>query len=436
MPHADLVIHNIGQLVTCAAGGKPKRGAEMLDPGIIENGAVAIRHDRSVPDGKIVAVGTSASVLGEYGDAEQINARRQVVTPGFVDPHTHIVYAGNRLNEFELKLKGAEYLDILAAGGGIVSTVKQTRAQFSDSLVVDGNSRLSKMLACGTTLCEIKTGYGLDVETELKMLRVIFEMAQMHKVEVVPTVLAAHAVPPEFAGDTVGYVELVCNEILPRAMEYYSSSTHFPNEGVPIFADVFCERNAFDLAQMERVLTAAGSLGFKLKAHVDQFTNLGGSRLAIKLGATSIDHLDTISDEEIALLAASETVGVVIPTENFSAGKTQFANARKVIDEGCAIALSTDYNPGSAPCPSMPMAMAIACRYQKLLPSEAMNAATINASAALGMAKSHGSIEEGKTADLVIWETDDYRSIAYEFGGNQVRTVLKSGEIVYERDRY
>jgi len=421
--HCDLVITNIGQLVTCASGGKPKRGGEMRGVGIVDNGAVAIR------DGKFVAVGASDEILSQYSASEIIDAEGRAVCPGFVDPHTHIVFAGDRLNEFELKIQGAEYLDILAAGGGIISTVKNTRAASQKQLVEEGRKRLDKMLACGTTTAEVKTGYGLDTETELKMLRVIEELDNKHPIDLVPTFLAAHAVPPEFKGKTEGYVDLICSEMLPAAWSWYQRS-HFSTKDTPFFADVFCERNAFDLDQASRVLETAASLGFRLKAHVDQFTNLGGSALSIRSSAVSIDHLDAISDVEIEQLSKSDTVGIVIPTENFNAGKTKFASARKMIDARCAIALSTDYNPGSAPCPSMPMAMAISCRYQKLLPSEALNAATINAAFGIGLGDQVGSIEVGKSADLLILDSSDYRQLAYEFGGNLVSTVIKNGNRV------
>lgn len=422
---ADLIITNIGQLVTCASNGMPKRGAAMRDVGLIKSGAVAIKS------GKFAAVGTSDDILRECSANDVIDAGGKVVCPGFVDPHTHIVFAGDRLDEFELKIKGAEYLEILAAGGGIVSTVRKTREASFESLVEQSRKRLDKMLACGTTTAEIKTGYGLDTETELKMLRVIEELDNTHPIDLVPTFLAAHAVPPEFKGNTDGYVDLICSEMLPAAWAWYEDS-HFATNGTPFFADVFCEKNAFDLEQSRRVLETAATLGFRLKAHVDQFTNLGGSAFSIDSHAASIDHLDAISGVEIEQLAKSDTVGVVIPTENFSGGKTEFANARKMIDAGCAMAISTDYNPGSAPCPSMPMAMAIACRYQKLQPSEAMNAATINASAAIGLGETHGSVEVGKAADLLFIDSYDYRQIAYEFGGNLVAGVMKSGALLLE----
>lgn len=422
MDRVDLIVFNAGQLVTCASDG-PKRRADMRDVGIIENGSVAISG------GKIVGVGTTDEIYRGFDAVEYFDAGGKVVCPGFVDPHTHIVFAGDRLNEFELKIKGAEYLEILANGGGILSTVRATREASIEQLVEQSRARLDKMLACGTTTVEIKTGYGLDTESELKMLAVIEILDNTHAIDIVPTFLAAHAVPPEFKDNADAYVDLVCTEMLPLAWRWYEQS-QFSMNGTPFFVDVFTERNAFDVAQSERVFTTAQSIGFRLKAHVDQFTSLGGSHAAMAAGAASIDHLDEISDGEISELAGSDTIGIVIPTENFNAGKTRFADARKLIDSRCAVALSTDYNPGSAPCPSQPMALAIACRYQKLLPAEALNAATINAAHAVGLGDSVGSIEVGKSADICIVDAADFRLLAYEFGGNLIKTVIKRGERV------
>ncbi|MBC7898731.1 MAG: imidazolonepropionase [Saprospiraceae bacterium] len=417
---ADLIIYNAGQLITCASGGKPKRGAEMADIGVIEDGSVA------VAGGKIVGAGRSQDIARQFEAETIIDAGGKVVTPGFVDCHTHIVYAGDRLKEFELKIKGADYLEILANGGGIISTVKYTREADLEELVEQSRNRLNKMLACGTTTAEIKTGYGLDTATEMKMLAAIAELDKIHVIDIVPTFLAAHAVPPEYKDNADEYVDLICGEMLPKAWDWYVAS-HFFAQNTPFFADVFCEKNAFDLAQSERILRTAKALWFGVKAHVDEFNNLGGSRLGIEMGAVSIDHLDAISDEEIELLAQSDTVGIITPTVNFNFGSSEFADARKLIDSGCAIAVSTDFNPGSAPCPSIPNAMVIACRYQKVLPAEAMNAATINAAFAIGLGDRVGSIEIGKQADILIVDTKDYRQIAYEFGGNLVDKVFKNG---------
>ncbi|CAN5237850.1 imidazolonepropionase [soil metagenome] len=449
----DLVIYNIGQLVTCASNDKAKKGAAMRDVGLIENGAVAVN------EGIIVAIGKSDDILREYKTENSIDARQKVVCPAFVECHTHIVYAGDRISEFELRIKGATYLEIMEAGGGIVSTMKQTREADLEELVEQSRQRLDQLLKLGVTTCEIKTGYGLSTESELKMLGAILKLNKTHAVDLVPTLLAAHAVPPEYKGKTDEFVDLVCVEIIPYVFKLFFEnlidiekikeeiekqlkagtagigSFALPEDEFvslmqnnPFFIDVFCEKNAFNLEQSRRVLETGRHFGMKIKAHVDEFTNLGGARMAIELGATSIDHLDTISDEEILMLAKSETIGVVTPTVNFNFGSTEFADARKMIDKNCAIALSTDFNPGSAPCPSLPNAMAIACRYQKLLPSEALNAATINAAFAVGLGKKIGSIEVGKQADILILDAKDYRQLAYEFGGNCIQQVIKRGK--------
>ncbi len=415
----DLIIENAAQLVTCASGGAPKRGEQMRDVGIVKNGALAIAG------GKIVGVGESVEINANFQSETAIDASNKVVCPAFVDPHTHVVFAGNRLNEFELKIKGADYLEILENGGGIISTVRQTRQASLPDLIEQTRRRLDEMLACGTLTAEIKTGYGLDTATELKILEAIFELDKIHTIDLIPTFLPAHAFPIEYKGREGEYVDLICDEMLPLA----NSRFQIPNSKLPFFVDVFCEKNAFNLEQSRRILETAKRLGFGLKAHVDEFTNLGCARLAIGLGATSIDHLDATSDEEIELLAQSNTIGIVTPTVNFNFGSIHFADARKMIDRGCAIAVSTDYNPGSAPCPSQPLAMAIACRYQKLLPSEAFNAATINAAFAVGSGEKTGSLEVGKYADVLILETNDYRQIAYEFGANFIETTIKKGKI-------
>ncbi len=433
----DLILYNAKQLITCASGGKAKKGAAMLDVGLIDDGAVAIK------DGEIVAVGKSAEILEKFSADETIDAENRVVMPAFVECHTHIVFAGNRLDEFELKIKGADYLEILEAGGGIISTVRQTREAGLAELVEQSRKRLDKLLALGVTTCEVKTGYGLDWETELKMLRAIEELDKTHAVDLIPTFLPAHTIPTEFKGKPYNYISLICKGMIPKAWKWFENShfyhkhsvaknrENFEKEKTPnFFIDVFCEKNAFDFEQSKLILEIGKNFGFGIKAHVDEFTNLGGARMAIELGAVSIDHLDAISDEEIKLLADSNTIGVVTPTVNFNFGSCEFADARKMIDAGCAIAVSTDYNPGSAPCPSLPNAMAIACRYQKLLPSEALNAATINAAFAVNLGEKIGSIETGKQADILILDTDDYRQIAYEFGGNLVETVIKKGKII------
>ncbi|MGI8641868.1 MAG: imidazolonepropionase [Pyrinomonadaceae bacterium] len=424
MEKVDLIIHKAAQLVTCASRGKAKKGAAMRDVGLIENGAVAVN------DGLIIAVGKSVEILHRFEAENVIDAGNRVVCPAFVECHTHIVFAGDRLDEFELRIKGASYLEIMEAGGGILSTVKMTREASLAELVEQSRKRLDKMFALGVTTCEVKTGYGLDIETELKMLDAIAELDKIHPIEIVPTFLGAHAIAPEFKGREDEFTDLICEEMLPIIADLRKCERNFKGlfKDKPFFVDVFCEKSAFNLEQSKKVLLAAKSLGFGLKAHADEFTNLGCSRFAIENGAVSIDHLDAISDAEIELLANSNTIGVITPTVNFNFGSTEFADARKMIDKGCAVALSTDFNPGSAPCPSLPNAMAIACRYQKLLPSEVLNAATINAAYAVGLGEKVGSIEVGKQADILILDTSDYRQAAYEFGDNCIETVIKKGK--------
>ncbi|NOZ05983.1 MAG: imidazolonepropionase, partial [Chloroflexi bacterium] len=408
--------------VTCAAPNGPKRGHALQDVGIIVDGAIA------VAGGQIVAVGTTDELRAAWLAERQIDAAGKVVCPGFVDPHTHVVYAGDRVHEFEMRIQGATYLEIMAAGGGIAATTAATRAATPAQLVAETRTRLDAMFALGTTTAEVKSGYGLDTETELKILRAIAELDRTHPVDLVPTFMGAHALPPEYAGRTDDYVNLVVGEMLPAVAEWYRSSP-FAARGVPLFADVFCERNAFDVAQSRRVLEAAKKLGMRTKAHVDEFTALGGVAMALDLGATSVDHLDVTGEEDVVRLAASSTIGVLIPAVNFNLGSTHFADARGLADAGAAIALTTDINPGSAPCPAMPLVMAIACRYQQLLPSEALNAGTINAAHAIGLADRLGSLEVGKQADILIVNAPDYRHIAYQFGGNLVEQVIKRGRL-------
>jgi imidazolonepropionase len=422
MEQADLLIVNTSQVVTCAGPG-PRRGPAMRDLGAIPAAAVAVRA------GRILAAGPEPALRARFAAAHELDAAGSAVVPGFVDPHTHVVYAGDRVAEFEQRIAGATYQEIMAAGGGIASTARATRAASLAQLVAATRPRLDRMLRLGTTTAEAKSGYGLDPAAELRQLEATAALDASHPVDLVPTFLGAHAVPPEYHGHADAYVDLVVAEMLPAAAAWYAAS-RFAAAGTPMFVDVFCEAGAFDLAQSRRVLEAARALGLPLKAHVDEFSELGGLALALELGAVSVDHLDVTGPAGVALLAASPAVAVVIPTVPFNLGSTQFAPARAMVDAGAAVALTTDINPGSAPCPSMPLAMAIACRYQRLLPAEALVAATLNAAHAVGLGQRVGSIEPGKRADLLILDTPDWRHLAYEFGGNLVRTVLKAGRPV------
>lgn len=423
MPDADLLIHSASQLATCASPGGVKRGAALADAGLVADGALAIR------DGRIVAVGTTADILRDYTAPQQIDATGKAVCPGFVDCHTHTVFAGDRIGEFEQRLRGVPYLEILAAGGGILSTVRATRAAGEDELTALALARLNTMLRLGTTTVEIKTGYGLDMATELKMLRVIARLAATHPADLVPTFLGAHAVPPEYKGRTGEYAELVASEMLPLAAEWYAGSA-FAQQGRRLCVDVFCEDGVFNLEQARGVLEAGAALGLGVRAHVDEFVALGGVSLAVGLGALTVDHLDVTAGEAIGVIAASNTIGVLMPAVNFHLGTAHHANARALVEAGAAIALATDLNPGSAPCYSMPLVMALACRMYHLMPAEALNAATINAAHAVGLGAEVGSLEAGKQADVLILNAPDYRHLIYALGDQPVETVIKRGQVM------
>lgn len=428
MPKIDLLIHNATQLVTCASPEGPKRGETMAEVGLIMDGAVAIA------EGEIVAVGPSAEMQAVYTADETIDAGDKVVCPGLIDPHTHLVYAGDRVAEFEQRIQGTSYMEIMEAGGGIVSTMRATRAASLEQLVAESRPRLEEMLSLGTTTVEVKSGYGLDTNTELKMLQATAALDESHPADLAPTFLGAHAIPPKYKNHVDEYVDLVIEEMLPAVADWYQQSqfaTPTPwGVSAPFFCDVFCEANVFDREQSKRVLTAGLQRRLSAKLHADEFQTLGGVTLAIEVGAVSVDHLDVTPPEEIEALARSYTVGVVLPAVNFNLGSSHFADARRMIDQGVALALATDINPGSAPCPSMPLVMAIACRYQRLLPAEALNGATINAAYAIGLGERLGSLEVGKQADLLILDLPDYRHLAYQFGSNPVERIIKRGRLI------
>ncbi len=418
----DLLIIN-AQIATCAAPHGPKRRAEMQEVGLIKAGAVAVKG------ADIVDIGPSAELQDRYQARRVIDAGGCAVCPGFVDPHTHVIYAGDRVDEFEQRLRGASYMEILQAGGGILNTMEATRRATAAQLAAETRPRLDAMLTLGTTTVEVKTGYGLDPAAEMTMLQAMADLDQAHSCELVPTFMGAHALPPEHKMRPDDYLDLVIDEMLPAAAHWYAASP-FARREWPFFCDVFCEDNVFDVPQSRRVLEAGLALGLKPKLHADEFVSLGGTALAVEVGATSVDHLDVTPPPEIEQVAESGTIGVVLPAVNFNLGSTRFAPARQLIEAGAALALATDINPGSAPCPSMPLVMALACRYQKLLPAEALNAATINAAHAVGLGYRLGSLEAGKQADILILKTADYRHLAYQFGDNLVAQVIKKGQVL------
>jgi imidazolonepropionase len=411
-----MLIHSAGQLLTLVGG--PQRGTTLGNLGIIEDGAVLVQA------GCIVALGRSADLRAAHPNEEQLDATGRVLMPGFVDAHSHPIWAGDRAAEFEQRLQGKTYLEILEAGGGILSTVAATRAASTDELIEATRPRLRSMFAHGSTTIEAKTGYGLDLQTELRLLDALVKLDEEGPWELVITFLGAHAIPKEFKGRAEDYTNELCKNWLPEVKKWWLANAG--GRALP-FVDVFCETGAFDLAQSRRILGAAKDAGFLLKIHADEFDNLGGTGMAVELGATSADHLVAVSKKEIAALAASETVAVALPATPFGLAESHYTPAKEILAAGGLLAVGSDLNPGTAWCENLQFALALACRYLKLTPAQAIAAVTINGAAAVGRQAKVGSIEVGKQADLLILDVDDYRQLGYRFGTNLVHTVIKKG---------
>jgi len=412
------LIYNSSQLLTLAGG--PQHGQTLGTLGIIPNGAVLI------DDGIIHAVGESKALRAAYPHASAFDVQGRVVMPGFVDPHTHMVWAGDRAAEFEMRLQGKSYMEIMASGGGILSTVRATRAADLQMLCTQTQPRAWQAFIHGTTTAEVKTGYGLETQTELRQLEAILKLDNQGPLEMLPTFLGAHAVPPEFKGDADAYTAHICEEMLPAVRAWWVK--HANHRNLP-FVDVFCEKGAFDLVQSRRILEKAKVLGFPLKIHADEFENLGGAAMAAELGAISADHLVKTSPSDIQALASSKTVAVALPATPFGLAEEAYTPAKAILEADGLLALATDLNPGTAWCESMQMVLALACRYMKLTPAQAIAAATINAAAAIQLENRIGSLEEGKQADLIVLAVDDYRQLGYRFGTNLVTYVIKKGQV-------
>jgi len=409
-----LVIKNAAQVVCIARRGeRVLTGAALRDPAVMPDGAVVVRDER------IAWVGPTAQLPPLPVGAQVIDATGKVIIPGLVDSHTHLIFAGTREGEFEQRLQGVSYQEIAARGGGINATVQRVRQASQADLAALARPRLRRFLHFGVTTIEAKSGYGLTLADELKSLAAIAELNAEGPLELVPTFLGAHAVPPEYASDRDGYVRLVAGTMLPEIARGKLAE----------FCDVFCESGVFSLAESERILQAATAHGLRLKLHADELTPLGGAVLAARLRAVSADHLLCITEAGIDALAAAGTVATLLPGTAFFLG-VPCAPARKLIERGVAVALASDCNPGTCPTENLPLAGTMACAQMKMLPAEALAALTLNAAAALGRADRIGSIETGKQADLVILDVPDYRQMFYHFGVSHVWRVLKRGRVV------
>ncbi len=435
---SSLAVLNASQLVTLSGPKRPRVGTELSALGIIRNGGMLIR------DGKIESVGSSDEIEKNSGDAEVVDAGGRVVMPGFVDAHTHLVFAGNRLDDFERRARGETYEQIAKAGGGIWSTVEKTRAASETDLVAQAKKHANWFLRCGTTTIEAKSGYGLTPDAELKILHVLRQLnistdasnairdsriasgtPRNHEAvscemlpEIVPTFLGAHAVPRELSPDE--YLDVVITEMLPRVTA----------EKLAEFCDVFCDRGYFDIDQSRKILSAAKKLGLNLRGHVDQLTNSGGAKLMAEMSATTADHLEQTDEQGIAALKKANVQPVLLPGSVFALGSSRYPRAREMIEAGLAVVLATDFNPGSSPTPSMPMVLSLACTQMRMSPAEAITASTINAAYTLNRGDSIGSLEPGKVANFVIFDCEDYRELAYWFGMPQTNSLCVRGECV------
>lgn len=411
-------IKNANQIVSVSgASASPKTGKEMEDLGLIEHGGIVIERDR------IVFVGSDEEAQAYVDTLAQepfiIDASGKLVTPGLIDAHTHLVFAGSREKELEMRLQGASYIEILEAGGGILYSTTQTRQASEEQLFEESKKRLDRFLQYGVTTLEAKSGYGLTTADELKQLRVARKLNESHEIDIVSTFMGAHAIPLEYKSDPEEYVRIVIEEMLPAVAE----------ESLAVFCDVFCEQGVFTIEQSERILEAGKKLGLIPKIHADEIVTLGGAELAAKVGAISADHLLKASDEGIARMAEAGVIAVLLPGTAFFLMEEP-AKARKMIEAGVPVALSTDRNPGSCPTESLPLIMNFACLNMKMTPAEVLAASTINAAHAIGRAAEIGSIEVGKKADLVLFDAPNYLFIQYNFGVNLVDTVIKNGRVV------
>ena len=410
---SSLLIHNIGMLAT-PEGREARRGAAQGSIRVLEKAWIYTEN------GEIISYGTGNPPI-TFGN--KLDAQGKLVTPGLVDAHTHLIFGGWRQNELAMKIRNVPYLDILAAGGGILSTVKATHAATEDELAAKASAALDEMLAFGTTTCEAKSGYGLELKEELKQLKVIKQLNKSHPMDLVPTFMGAHALPPEFKENREGYLKLLCQEMIPAVAK----------QKLAKFCDVFCETGVFTAEESRRILECGKENGLIPKIHADEIDPIGGSQLAGEIGAISAEHLIVCPDEGIESLAKGGTVACLLPATSFYLNST-YAPARKMIEAGVPVALASDFNPGSCPCLNLQLVMNIACLKYRLTPEEVLTGVTLNAAAAIGMADKLGSIDRAKQADLVIWDAPDLNYLCYRLGSNLALTVIKKGEICHGKN--
>jgi len=421
MIHADLIIEGAAELLTLRGNSiQPRRGEEMRELGIIRQGALAARR------GKIVWVGPAADLLTSVKPlafSKLISAYGRTVMPGLVDPHTHLVFAGSRENEFAMRIQGKSYLEIAAAGGGINATVAATRQASKDELRAGARASLDRMLVLGTTTVEAKSGYGLDLPTEIKMLEVIRELNEWGPGTIIPTFMGAHEIPPELRQNPEAYVDLVITRMIPEVAA----------QKLARFCDVFCESGVFSVEQSERIFHAAQAAGLEARVHADELTDLGGAAMAARIKARTADHLLCASDDGIHQMAQAGVIAVLLPGTAYFLHMQRYARARDMIAAGVPVALATDFNPGSCMTESLPLIMNLACTQMRMLPAEAITAATINAAWAVGEEDCAGSLEVGKQADVLILDAPNHEHVCYHFGVNLAETVIKNGKVVAER---